>query len=86
LFEWRVYYFLHSGARLVAIVNRQHWQEWESELLERERTWEQKKAAWRFIPNVEEAEPKSIGWNIVGTALCLLSFLKVMAAIWAVFR
>jgi len=62
-----------------------NWQQWEQELLERERTWEQKKAHWRFIPAHQQPEV-SVWWNILGTAIIVACCAMVATAIWAVFQ
>lgn len=62
------------------------WQQWEHELLERERIWEQKKLNWRFIPYAKEIKPEvSVWWNILGTAIIVASIAMVATAFWAVF-
>jgi hypothetical protein len=63
-----------------------NWQQWEQELLERERTWEQKKAHWRFIPAKEPEPEVSVWWNILGTVIIVACAAMVMTAIWACFR
>jgi ABC-type phosphate transport system permease subunit len=53
-----------------------NWQEWESELLDRERQWE-------TTPHEEEV---SVWWNILGTLIIMASAAMVMAAIWECIR
>jgi hypothetical protein len=63
------------------------WQQWEQELLTREREWEQKKKQWRFIPNACDPEPEvSVWWNILGTAIIVAGAAMVAVAFWALFQ
>jgi hypothetical protein len=64
-----------------------NWAQWEQELLTREREWEKKKLAWRFIPNAPNPEPEvSVWWNILGTVIIVAGCAMVAIAFWAVFE
>jgi hypothetical protein len=63
------------------------WQQWEKELLERERTWEQKQAPWRYTPNAPDREygEVSVWWQVVGSVIMLTCVAMAATAFWAVF-
>jgi hypothetical protein len=57
---------------------QQKWAEWEKELLERARDWEQD-------PTLEQPET-SVLWDVIGTSIIVASAGMVVWAIWAVLR